>query len=316
MSNETVHARINEILAMLCELAMGNLDVRLPPPTAPPPGAEDVSTAIDGITVGLNMFAEELQATLIRKEQYEAILAELEQTQLQLLHSAKLASLGELAAGVAHELNQPLQIIGFAAEELRESLEDRGLRTLSRPLDVIDSQIHRGAGVIGRLLAFSRRDSDCALARADLNEVIEEAVAILGGQLATQDIEIRTELTPGLPPVAGRSNELLQVLTNLVINARDAVKSQPERRIELRSVADERYACLEVIDTGTGIADEDRPRVFDPFFTTKPMGKGTGLGLSISHSIVRRYGGSIEALSEGNRGTRMRVTLPIAGDDD
>lgn len=316
MSDDTVHTRINEILTMMCELATGNLDTRLPPPKAPKPGAQEVSTTIDGIIVALNMLAEELQATVIRKEQYEVTLAELEQTQLQLLHSAKLASLGELAAGVAHELNQPLQIIGFATEELREELEDRGLPQLAQHLDIVEAQVNRGAGVVSRLLAFSRRDDNPHRARANLNEVVEEAVAILGGQLATQGIQVRTELVPDLPLVAGRSNELLQVITNLVINARDAVKSRPERLIELRSIADDGFACCEVVDTGGGISSEDLPRVFDPFFTTKPLGKGTGLGLSISHSIIRRYGGSIEALSEEGRGTRMRITLPVAEADD
>ncbi len=309
-----VQGRINEILSMLCELAMGQLDVRLPPPVKPAEGADEMLQAIDGIIVALNMFAEELQATVIRKEQHEVTLAELEQTQIQLLHSAKLASLGELAAGVAHELNQPLQIIGFASEEIREQLDPKTQELLEPSLDIIDGQVSRGAGVVQRLLAFSRRDDSPDRVSADLNEVIREAENILCGQLSSQGIELDTEVSPARLIVAAAGGELLQVVTNLVINARDAVRNRPVRRIVLRTVAEERAACLEVSDTGAGIAPADLSRVFDPFFTTKPTGKGTGLGLSISHSIVRRYGGTIEALSNLGTGTRMRVTFPYRVD--
>ena len=101
------------------------------------------------------------------------------------------------------------------------------------------------------------------------------------------------------------------MITNLVINARDAVKGRPTRRITLRTTAEDEFASIEVTDTGAGIAPADLPRVFDPFFTTKPQGKGTGLGLSVSHGIIRRHGGTIEAFSELENGTRMRVMLPI-----
>lgn len=312
MSAATVHARLEEILEVMCELAQGKLEARVERSSRPPPPPTEVSTVLDGIGLALNMLGEELEAAVIRREQHEVTVRALEQVQLQLLHSAKLASLGELAAGVAHELNQPLQIIEFSVDEVRDALDALDRKAAGESLQIIEDQVARSAGVIGRLLAFSRRDGDTARPRTQLNEIVTEAVGIWGAQLTALGIDLSTELAIGLDDVACHGHELLQVLTNLVINARDAVKDRPTRRIRLRTMAEDRFACVEITDTGSGIRPSDLPRVFDPFFTTKPPGQGTGLGLSVSHGIIRRHGGIIEAFSALEEGTRVRVTLPIA----
>ncbi|MEM7159651.1 MAG: ATP-binding protein [Myxococcota bacterium] len=309
--SDLVRARVGQILDVMCELAQGELGARVRLPDTYELQNTEVLDDVYGISVALNMLAEELQATVIRKEQYERTLVELEHTQSQLLHSAKLASLGELAAGVAHELNQPLQIIGFSLDELRDAIADGDRETSDEILSAMEGQVDRGAGVVARLLAFSRREAGPQKSRTALNSVVEEAMSILGAQLASQGIDMRSELQPDLADVACNDRELLQVVTNLVINARDAVRGREHREISLRTMAEDSFACLEVADTGSGISATDLPRVFDPFFTTKGVGKGTGLGLSISHGIIRRHGGTIEALSEVERGTRVRITLPV-----
>ncbi|MEM9461017.1 MAG: ATP-binding protein [Myxococcota bacterium] len=276
----------------------------------------------------LNALAQQLQDAVLRCAQHEATVRKLEQAQRQLLCTAKLASLGELAAGVAHELNQPLQIVGLSVDEVRDALERADHATATEYLQTIEDQVTRGAGVVDRLLALSRHDGESTRTQTSLDKVITGTVSIWGAPLAALGIDLSTDLAIGLGDVVGDSQELLQVITNLVANARDALEGQPTRRICLRTTAELSHACIEVIDTGSGIAPDDLPRVFDPFFTTKGPGKGpgkdpgkgpgewpgrgTGLGLSVSHGIVRRHGGTIEVFSELNHGTRVRITLPFA----
>ncbi len=309
MSEFGVQSRVDEVLTVMCALAEGKLDARVGNSAAPE--SSELQTTLDGICTALNMLAEELQATVIRKEQYEVALGELQQTQSQLVHTAKLASLGELAAGVAHELNQPLQIMGLAVDEVRDALEDGDLEGAHEYLETIESQVSRGAGVVGRLLSFSRRHYGTPSQIMGLDAIVNEAIAMLGRQLSTDGIELEAELKSTATHVACKPDELLQVLTNLIINARDAVLDRDERRIVVRTTDMEGAVCVEVQDSGVGIPADDLPRVFDPFFTTKPVGQGTGLGLSVSHGIIRRSGGTIDASSEPGQGTRMRVTLPV-----
>lgn len=309
MSEFGVQTRVDELLTVMCALAEGKLDARVNNSAADE--SSELQATLDGICTALNILAEELQATVIRKEQYEVALGELQQTQSELVHTAKLASLGELAAGVAHELNQPLQIVGLAVDEVRDALEDGDLEGAHEYLETIEGQVSRGAGVVGRLLSFSRRHYGTPSQAMGLDAIINEAIAMLGGQLSTDGIALDAELESTVERVACKPDELLQVLTNLIINARDAVLDRDERRIIIRTTDMEGAVCVEVQDSGVGIPADDLPRVFDPFFTTKPVGQGTGLGLSVSHGIIRRCGGTIEALSEPGQGTRMRVTLPV-----
>lgn len=311
MTEATLLARLEEILAVMRELAHGKVDARVGPSHPYEPGLVPPAT-VEQLARSLNELGEALQDAVVRREQHEAAVYELEQAQLQLLHSAKMVSLGEMSAGVAHELNQPLQIIELSVGEVRDAMEAKDARVASEFLNIIQGQVTRSAGVIGRLLAFSRSDEVRGKQRIKLNEIVTKAVGIWGAQLAALGIELSTDLAIGLREVACNGDELLQVITNLVLNARDAVADRDVRRIFLRTLAEDEVVHLEVADTGAGIPAADLPRVFDPFFTTKPQGQGTGLGLSVSHGIVRRHGGTIEAYSEPGEGTRMRVTLPVA----
>ncbi|PRQ10134.1 sensor histidine kinase [Enhygromyxa salina] len=344
MAELLIQRRTGEILAVMCDLARGELDARVDPELLTDGGDDsDLYEDLDGICVALNMLAEELQATVVRRDQYELALRDLAHAQAQVVHSAKLAALGQLATGVAHELNQPLQIIGLSAEEARDAIAAGDMATALELLDAIEEQVVRGSSVAAHLLAFSRRDAhyndhgedggDSTL--ASVNDVLTQAMSALGGQVRSEGIQFELDLAPDIEPISCQVDELLQVVANLVINARDALRGRSDARIVARSFVEHDVVGFEVADNGPGIPAADLDRIFDPFFTTKAVGRGAGLGLSIVHGIIDRHGGTVEALTNsgahppeaacsvggsvggsgagsGGLGTRMRVRLPRA----
>jgi signal transduction histidine kinase len=240
----------------------------------------------------------------------------LKEAQAKLIQSAKLAAVGTLAAGVAHELNQPLMVIRGYAQELlaggRRSFEE-----MREDLGRIEAQTSRMAAIIGQLMEFSRR-SEGRRGLTDLNEVVFQALALLGQQVRARNIVLTQDLQPGLPPVWADPLQLEQVLVNLITNARDAMEvwGRGVLQVRTRAAGDGRVA-VSVTDSGPGIPPHLLKRIFDPFFTTKEVGKGTGLGLSICHGIVEEHGGEIlveSPVAEG-RGARFTVLLPAAGGD-
>ena len=332
MADLRIQQRIGEILAVMCDLARGELDTRVDTELLSASG-DDTSLYedLDGICVALNMLGEELQATVVSRDQYEFALRDLAHAQAQVLHSSKLAALGQLASGVAHELNQPLQIIGLSVEEARDAIASGNLAAALELLDAIEQQIARGSAVAAHLLIFSRSDEARDATLASLNDVLTQAMSALGGQVRSEGIEFSLELAPHIEPIPCRVGELLQVVANLVINARDALRGQNNPRIVARSFVEHDVVGFEIVDNGPGIPAEDLDRIFDPFFTTKPIGRGTGLGLSIVHGIIDRHGGTVEALSNPGSnpgdvlglpgaspgaspgpGTRVRIKLPRA----
>lgn len=238
-------------------------------------------------------------------------IAELEATHAQLIHADKLSSIGEMYAGLAHEINNPLGIILSRVHILLGGARARGLNPeLVRDLEMIDRHGSRIAEVIRSLLAFARKGSFDA-AETDLNRVIADVVALVEKPLAKQGIRVESLLDPALPAVRASPEHLQQVFLNFVNNARDAMPGGGT--ITLRTARDGRRLMAEVRDTGTGIASDVRERIFEPFFTTKDVGKGTGLGLSVSYGIVKAHGGDIEVESAPGSGALFRVTLPIGG---
>lgn len=241
----------------------------------------------------------------------------LKQAQAQLIQSGKLAAVGTLAAGVAHELNQPLMIIRGYAQEL---LGDRRItdEEIRDDLWRIEAQTTRMTAIINHLRDFSR-ESKGRREVTDLNRLVREALAFLGQQLTTQDIAVVRELDPALPPVLADPLQIEQVLLNLITNARDAIEATGMGAITIRTdVVSGGRVALSVTDTGPGIPADIRTRIFDPFFTTKEVGKGTGLGLSICHGIVEEHGGELrmESPVADGRGARFTMILPQAGLDD
>ncbi len=232
---------------------------------------------------------------------------ELQETQQQLAQSAKLASIGELAGGMAHEINNPITSILALASHMADAESSLPARS-RKNLQLIARQAERVASLVSGLLTFSRQ-TQLHLSNVDVPQVIVSAVELVGFRLKRADITVRTELDASLPPVQADASRLTEVLVNLLTNAIDVTPSGGVIKVRaLRS--GEGTVRIEVQDSGCGIAPEDLPRIFDPFFTTKAPGRGTGLGLSISHGIIKDHGGEIWAQSEPGRGTTIVVSLP------
>jgi len=223
----------------------------------------------------------------------------------QLQHSEKMASIGLLAAGVAHEVNTPLTGISSYTQMLRERVgpSDPGGELLEK----IEKQAFRAAKIINNLLNFSRSGSG-ELEALDINKVVLDVLSLLEHQLDGAHVKVRKELAADLPEVRGNENRLQQVFFNLILNAKDAMPRGGWLTLATR--ADEDAVVVEVADTGHGIRREDIKRIYDPFFTTKGMGRGTGLGLSVSYGILQEHGGAIFVDSVPGKGTTFQVTLP------
>ncbi|PYQ19195.1 MAG: hypothetical protein DMF81_22640 [Acidobacteria bacterium] len=223
----------------------------------------------------------------------------------QLQHSEKMASIGLLAAGVAHEVNTPLAGISSYTQMLRGQVDAADPR--AGLLEKIEKQTFRAAKIINNLLNFSRSGRP-ELEPVDVNRVILDVLSLVEHQLRTGRIKVRKELAADLPPVRGNENRLQQVFFNLVLNARDAMPRGGWLTLATR--AEEDAVVAEVRDTGVGIKREDIKRIYDPFFTTKGIGRGTGLGLSVSYGILQEHGGAIFVDSTPGQGTTFQVTLP------
>jgi len=246
---------------------------------------------------------------------------ELEKTQAQLVQSEKMSAIGQLAAGVAHELNNPLGgILGyaqFALEKLRKTAVDRtGQKEIdgyTRYLSDIEAQARRCKTIVQNLLRFSRASRTSDFEDVDINAAIKDTCTFVEHQLQMNQIELEIDLDPNLPVIQGNSGQLQQVFTNLIINAMHA--SPPDSTIRIRtgtSASDgEHKVEIRVIDEGIGIPPENMPRLFEPFFTTKEVGKGTGLGLSVSYGIIRDHTGEIKVESTPGQGTTFTVILPL-----
>ena len=246
------------------------------------------------------------------------VLGRLKQNEQQLVRmgrhlalSEKLASVGTLAAGVSHEINNPIGVIANKVQILRYRLQDGdSADKLLAELDVIDKHSKRIAQITAGLLQFSR-ETPFELRPLDVGHLLREAADLVRVPFRAAEVELGCEVRAFASEVVvlGSANHLLQVLINMLLNAKDA--SPRGALVELAAEIVEREVVLRVTDHGTGIAPEHLAKVFDPFFTTKDVDKGTGLGLAISHGIVERHHGRIEVESELGRGTTFRVVLPL-----
>ena len=236
-------------------------------------------------------------------------IEELDAIQAQLIHSEKLSAIGEIYAGLTHEINNPLGIILSKSDIMLYTAKEKKLSAeLVRDLEMIHRHGARIAEIIRGLLAFARRTS-FDLTRIDLNRVIDETVSLFEKSLSSHQIRIERQLDRDLPHIVGSPIHLQQVFLSLLNNARDAMPQGGT--ITLRSYRNRGHLVAEVQDTGIGIADKIRRRIFDPFFTTKDVGKGSGLGLSVSYGIVKGHGGDIEVESSPGKGALFRLILPI-----
>jgi C4-dicarboxylate-specific signal transduction histidine kinase len=238
---------------------------------------------------------------------------ELRDKQEQLVQAGKLATLGELTTGVAHELNNPLNNIGLfvgnAVDLIELGATDR--RRIVGELDHAMQQVRKATEIISHLRTFGRA-APASREPLSLRHVIERALSLMKEQLRLREIEVTVDLGPEEPMVLGNSIQLEQVFINLLTNARDAVADSPRKAIRISSPAGSAAADVEFADTGHGIPPGLERRIFDPFFTTKEVGKGTGLGLSIAYGIVKEHGGTISVVSRPGEGATFFIHLPLA----
>jgi signal transduction histidine kinase len=271
------------------------------------------------------MLKKSHQELTLAHEELQASLNKLQTAQNQILRSEKLAGIGRLAAGVCHEILNPLNIISGHTQALQmERKKDQGLL---EDLGSITEEIHRIEKIISGLLKFSRK-GDVELKYTDINQELESVLSIVQGEMSSEGIEVVREFDSDLPQLLLDNDRMRQVYLNIINNAKYAMSGGGKLKVRTQILEDKNSSQVEpgsspsnpetdgilrisFIDTGPGIKPEYLGKVFDPFFTTKPEDKGTGLGLSVCYSIVEKHGGFLEAESDGHSGTTFLIDLPL-----
>jgi signal transduction histidine kinase len=267
-------------------------------------GQFDVTvTAESGDEIGALSHSFNQMTTELRERE-----TKLEHANAALIQSEKLAAFGQLGAGIAHEVKNPLAgILGYAQLTLRKLDEDSPFR---KNLDVIEKETRRCTEIISNLLKFARQETT-ETKITNMNEVVDAALTIVDHQLSINNVKIARELDPNLPEIYASANQLQQVIMNFAINAQQAMGEEGGNLIVRTHPGNDGTVVVEVEDDGPGIPHDIRANIFDPFFTTKPAGQGTGLGLSVTYGIVRDHGGNIRIEDPPGGGTRFVVTLPL-----
>ena len=268
----------------------------------------------------LSTIGQELAVAINNRLLYEGLEEankELRDTQVQLIQSAKMAAVGQLGAGVAHELNNPLGgILGYAQFILekikRPEFSPQDFKSCIKYMESIERESTRCKGIVESLLKFSRRPIIVKPEPLDIAEALKETLAIIGHQLKLKNITLTTDIPEGLGKVFGITNQLQQVFANLILNAQQAMPEGGELKITARNILGENKIKIEFTDTGFGISEESLKHLFEPFFTTKQKEKGTGLGLAVSYQIIQEHGGTIEIKSVVGKGTTVIIKLPLA----
>jgi len=254
------------------------------------------------------------------EQKVEEKTGELRLAEAQTVQAEKLASVGLLAAGIAHEINNPLTGVLTFAHLVRANLPEGS--AAAEDMDIIIRETKRCAGIIRRLLDFAREKTP-EVTRGDLNAVVRETIQFVEHQAGFQNVEFALELDPQLPAIWMDPNQLKQVIMNLVVNARDAMDERGRLLVRSRrlptlfspGVGRRAVPAVELTftDSGCGIPEADLPKIFDPFFTSKEPGKGVGLGLSVGYSIIKAHDGTVDVESEIGHGTTFRIVLPVEG---
>jgi len=248
------------------------------------------------------------------------------EAELQVIQASKMATLGEMATGIAHELNQPLTVIktvsSFFMKKIRkgEIIQDDILQTLAQE---VDNHVDRAVQIINHMRQFGRKP-DADLKTTQMNDVLKEAFGIFSQQFKLREIDVVWDLDDNLPPILAEPIRLEQVFINLLTNARDAIDTKwqtdspgpgDEKTVNLHTYASEEGVFAEISDSGTGIAEPSLSKIFEPFYTTKKDAEGTGIGLSISYRIIQEFRGSIQVVSDPGEGTCFIIRFP-RGDED
>lgn len=246
------------------------------------------------------------------KESHQKLIKvnkELIKTQAQLVQSAKLASVGELATGVAHELNQPLSIISMSAGLQLKQIQKQHFDENEETYQLIINQVERATAIINHLRTFGRESDNDVRSLNNVNKMVEDSFIILNEHFRLHDIEVIKDLSSEELLVESNLVQIEQVFTNLLNNAKDALIDMDVKKLRVKTWQRDNTVIIEIEDSGSGIAEVDLDKIFDPFFTTKEVGKGTGLGLSISHGIISDHGGILSVKSVLGQGSTFRIEL-------
>lgn len=250
------------------------------------------------------------------------------QAEAQLIQASKMATLGEMSAGMAHELNQPLNAIRIGSDLIKKMVargQSLDPELAGKVSGEIGAQVERAANIINHLREFGRKSDLDELEKVNINKPINDVFTVLGQQLKLRQIKVNLDLDENIPPILGVRNRLEQVFINLVMNARDAIEEKreithgeaPEGVLSIRSYMEAGKVVAVVRDNGNGMPESVKEKIFEPFFTTKEITKGTGLGLSISYGIIKDYEGAIEVESMAGSGTIFKISFPaLAADED
>lgn len=237
------------------------------------------------------------------------MIRELREKQDQLVQSRKMAAIGSLTSGIAHELNNPMNNISITIEALLDGLEEYSDDQKRKMLKDCFIEVERASGTVRNLLDFTRVER-AKPESIDVEELVMSSLKLVNNELSINHIEVETAFEDRLPRIRGNLRNLQQVFLNLFLNAIQAMPDGGEFEIHARK-ENERYVRVDVTDSGCGIPEENLTKIFDPFFTTKEEGQGTGLGLSVSYSIIQKSGGNITVDSEPGEGTTFHIALPV-----
>ncbi len=244
-------------------------------------------------------------------EAFNEMAKRLETKQEQLLQSRKMASIGTLTSGIAHELNNPINNISLSAESVLELGPEISYAEAKEMIEDILFQADRASQVVKDLLEFSRTERPFLL-KLSIKETLERTIKLIKNQIMVTGIQIEKDIPGDLPPIKGRRQDLQQAFINILLNAIQAMQDISKENVIAigAGLGPENYIRVDITDTGCGIKPGDIDHIFDPFFTTKEVGRGTGLGLSLVYSIIRTHGGYVEVQSKINQGTTFSIFLP------
>ncbi len=260
--------------------------------------------------------AQEFEKSNINLENFQKKLVaaqmELKELEAQLIQTEKLTALGKVATGISHELTQPLFDIKLLAESVIEDWSETPTKLNKHKIEQILQHVNRCSTIIKHLGEFGRDARNVKRTTNDLNKIIKNSVSLVAEKFKKSGLKIKHDFAKELLEIDCNSVQIEQVITNLLLNAEDALDHTKDKRIFVRTFFDNGYSIVEVRDNGKGLSKAQQRKVFDPFFTTKKLGEGMGLGLSISLNIIKNHGGTIDLESQEGKGTAFRIKLPLA----